>query len=873
MNKRNLFLKIAAICVVVMIALSFAACGKPTPKPPTKTEDNGLTPASIKQLADLPDYSKSAADYNAPKKSYSGTTYDGKDCSTQIEKLQNRIDQKTEDVYFGKTESAVTKIFTKSTPQGILTNIANAGLTYDEMVRVVNYIAGDKAADVDSYIKEVKNNSDVTTGWTGTLTANGSSLTKWTQAGTNNEDLNKGWSFFDDWELYDRLKEYAQSEDDDVTGLQKADDSVLNSKPNSTKAIAGDNASWQYRSILQKVYTEVDLDGAPAARLATWMLLYAVEISESMSNGQIEDVNNNTIRTAAFSQYFRTKVPLQQNISPDLNTAKGEWNPYAGLGDYNLLSYMLAFHDFYTKGYSNMTGVQPCAQLYGYYYLYNRTYYNVALADKTTYGNQLRYEKLDTYTNGEWSDYVAIQRNNYTGSYRYKEDFYQNFYKIHFDFQARKESYEGSVYGVNSVINGRTYTGEMQKAINNKKNGIKGQLALSDWMWCYGGDSANMKAYNDANTKYQEGKQSTKEAEYEGKFDYEFQELNIAHYLFKNMTKIELSGALYYNCYAYSGSLISEMQGYSKDIVLINDGIKSYDKFTSIPAAAEINESDYKTYANGKLDVLRTQAKNDWTNTSVDTKADNASAQQWGLMCDEIEAAQKYNYKGVKSDDTQKGDWEVRCEYLEDRVIARLYSCCGQRISEADLAKCDTDHAYNKDGTAVTKDYDTDQQISKFASEYEPILLYVAGKAQVEFQTPTKGYKTSAGAKTYNVGYYGDIEQLIADSSTGSDVQKMTYDEIKTFTIKIGADFDEEVVQDKGDDGKWWSTNSVANKENAFGPKTETESAYGSNINYTYTYEFKGWFLDEKCKYLFNPKDDIDFDIIVYAGYKVTKAN
>ena len=152
MNKRNLFLKIAAICVVVMIALSLASCdfGKNKPKPPVTPPEEGLTPASIKQLADLPDYSKSAADYNAPKKSYSGTTYDGKDCSTQIEKLQNRIDQKTEDVYFGKTESAVTKIFTKSTPQGILTYIANAGLTYDEMVRVVNYIAGDKAADVDS---------------------------------------------------------------------------------------------------------------------------------------------------------------------------------------------------------------------------------------------------------------------------------------------------------------------------------------------------------------------------------------------------------------------------------------------------------------------------------------------------------------------------------------------------------------------------------------------------------------------------------------------------------------------------------------------------------------------------------------------------
>ncbi len=875
MTKRKLFLKLSAIAMMaVMMLMALTACfgSNKTDTPPKPTKEDELTPKSIKTLADLPDYSKSATDYRGGATiNYADTTYDGKNCEAQITKLQDRIDKKTEDVYLGKSESAVTKIFTKSTPQGILSAIAKAALTYDEMVRVVDYLAGEEDASVDAFVKEVKEERggvNVTTGWTGTLTTTSSQLTLWCNAGEGGKDLNEGWSFFDDWELYDRLKEYTKS--DDTNGLNASNDKVLNDI--GTKELAGDNASWQYRSILEKVYTQVNLPGAPAARLATQMLLYAIEISEGMAGGSIADARRDTTNSSAFSSYFRHKVDVPNNIPETLDGAKGHWDPYEGLGDYDVLSYILAFDDFYTKGYNNLTGVQPCAQLYGYYYLYNQTYYDVVLKDRPTYTKQLRYEKLDTYTDVEWLDYVAIQRKNYEGSYRYKEEFYQVFYKIHFDFQGRKESFEKQVYVISDVINNRSYTGEMQKAIAKANNGIKGQLAMSDWMWCYGGNEKNMKSYNKANSGYQNGKLGTKEQEYEGQFYYEFEELNIVQYLFEKMTTTELSGALYYNCYAYSGSMISEMQGYSKHIVLINDGIKTYDEFTTIPESARINSGDYNTYAKGKMSVLRTQAKNDWTNTGVDTKASNAASQDWKGMKAEIDSAKEYDYGAVKSDDTKKGDWQVRCEYLEDRVIARVYSCCGQRISDSDLSKCDTNHATNKDGTAVTKDYDTNQKISKFASDYESILLYMAAKSQVEFQKPSKGYKTSGNEATYNVGYYGDIVDLIAETSTGSDVQKMTYKELKTFTMKTGASFEDEIASESGEDGDWWRTNKSASKENGFGPETNSELKNGSTLTYVYTYEFSGWFLDEACQYEFNPKDDVDFSLVVYAGYKLIKS-
>ena len=687
MTKRKLFLKLSAIAMMaVMMLMALTACfDSNKPVTPPKPTDDVLTPKNIKILADLADYSKSATDYRGSTTiTYADTTYDGKNCEQQITKLQNRIDKKTEDVYSGESESAVTKIFTKSTPQGILGAIAKAGLPYDEMVRVVDYLAGEEDATVDTYVKEIKEESggvNVTTGWTGTLTTTSSKLTLWVEAGENGKDLNDGWSFFDDWELYDRLKEYAKS--DDTNQLSPNQKFVEKPSDIGTKALAEDNASWQYRSILEKVYTQVNLPGPSAARLATQMLLYAIEVSEGMAQGEIAAAVNDTTNSSAFSAYFRHKVEVPANIPELPADAKTYWNPYEGLGDYDVLSYLLSFNDFYTKGYKSLDGVRSCAQLYGYYYLYNQTYYNIVLADRTTYKNQLYYEKLDVFSNTEWADYVAIQRKNYEGSYRYKESFYQTFYQIHFDFQGRKETFEKQVYVVTDVINGCTYTGEMQKAILTAYNGIKGQLAMSDWLWCYGGSADKMKSYNEANTRYQKGKQGTTEQEYEGQFYYEFEELKVVRYLMENMTPTELSGALYYNCYAYSGSMISQMQGYSKHIVLIADGIKGYDEFTSIPESAHVNAGDYNTYAIGKMKVLRDQAKSDWTNTGVATKASNASTQPWSGMLDEIKDAQGRDYMKVKSDDTKKGDWQVRCEHLEDRVIARIYKPYPQKRGQS----------------------------------------------------------------------------------------------------------------------------------------------------------------------------------------------
>ncbi len=891
--RKNSFLKIVVVGLLTVLLFSLAACGGLGKKSggnsgSSTTVDSGddgvqsktgdLKASDIKKLANLADYSKSASDYNPAAKTFSGTTYDGKDCSAQITKLQNRIDKKTEDVWLGKTESAVTKIFTKSTPEGILGAIAQAALTFDEMVRTVDYIAGEEDADVNEYMKETSSS------WTGKLivtsTTNESQL--WLNVkNSKGKELNDGWSLFDDWELYDRLKEYAKSSKANLTG---SDDNKLNDI--GTKEIAEDNASWQYRSILEKIYKPaseggVDLPGATAARLATRMLEYAQTVSEGMAGGTLADAysasnvsGNGNKNTAAFSSYFRNKVPTPATEYESVSIAQASWDPYAGLGDYDVLTYFLSFYEYRNvngQGYGGKDGLQSCALLYGYYYQYNQTYYNVVLKNKETYKKQLRYEKLDTFSDTEWLDYVLIQRTNYEQSYRYTDAFYREFYLVHFNFQGKKERYEKVVYIIGDVINNVTYTGEMLKALNNtSEKAVEGQLAMSDWMWCYGASTEGMKTYNQANTDYQTGRVSgNNEAKFRGQFYYELEELKIVAYLLNKMTPTELSGALFYNCYGYSGSLISQIQGYEKDMVLVGDAIKTYDKFTKIPT--NINAEDYNEYAIDKMDVLQAQAEQDWRDARVEDSAAAAKSQPWTLMAAEVKAAQDHDYDDVKGT-SSKNVWEVRCEVLEDRVIARNYSCCGQRVSEVDLSKCGPYHGVTNSDmvTAVTKDYDINCNISKFVSDYEPILYYVATKAKVSFQKPSVGYKTGDTSATYTVGYYGNIQSLISNASTGSDGRKMTYKELKAFTVGMGSTFQEDIASKDDDDGQWWATNKVASDKNKFGPTKEKLT--GSSTEYTYTYTFKGWYLDQACQFEFLTDDDIDFGIVVYAGYDLTIA-
>lgn len=867
--------RIFLVVVLGLFIVTLAACGPGnTGSGGKKPNNNGgnnnnkitgenLTAKDVKTIADLTDYGAKQSDYKKEATAYNADSksFAGKDCSAQLEKLQNRIDEKHEDVINGDSTASFVKIFAMSKAEEIMQRMADAALTFDEMDRVVNYLSGTVDADVGKYLEYTQNDvsddassdeKDEAKIWNGIF----STGAKWRDEKVNGKQFNDGWSFFDDWEMYDRLEDYA-----DTKGLDE-----------NTKDLAEDNAAWQYRSILKKVYEEVNLPGNAAARLATHLLDYGVLIVENESGGTAEEAiveGSNVL--GEFAKYCKA-IPLPAD-------------PFSGLEDYDTLSYLLAFNEYYNGN----DGLVNCVRLYGFYYDYNKRYYEKSLKDEETYAKQLKYEKMSIFSDAEWLDYVDIQRNNYINAYRYSTEFYRTFYTNHFSFQGKIETYDEKVYEMSKTIRligandtGTTYTKEMRSAINRGAvDGLAGQLAMSDWTWCYGGNETYMKDYNKANTKYENGKGNGAEAENEGKFYHEMEQLKYVKYLLEKMEDTELSGALYYQVYAYSASMVKKMQGYVKNIVYITDGIEVGAEYTNISSIAK-NLGKSNDYAKEKINVIYGQAYDNWVTAAVSTKAKNVQSQPWAKMETEIDAALTYDYMNmeiVKSNN--KGEWKQRVERLEDLVIAKKYSCCGQKVSEADTTKCS--HGSNPDGTIVTKDYDTDHKISAFVSNYEEVLFHIAGQSTLSFQTPVKtekelGYQTKAAeAGQWKAGYDGTIAELRKNVT-----KAMIWEECQAYTIESGEQFVVAVEDAEEQDKNWWyrekvGTTSTELKDRDYPKKSAasgievTEKTDSGDIVFVYKYEFVGWYLDKDAKYEFDEEDEVDINMNIYAGYNVTK--
>lgn len=604
-----------------------------------------------------------------------------------------------------------------------------------------------------------------------------------------------GWSFFDDWSYYEKLQDKA-----DATGATDDDK---------------DNVSRQYRNMAGKVFA-IGMTGDEFGRVATFELEYSLDVVKAMAG-------NKGVGTTEFDTYCKNDL------------------------DYDTLVYLRAFNEYYNGGANKA----DCVELYGYYYDYNQTNYN-AVSDEN-FEKELRYSHYTIFTDAEWLEYVSIQRANYINAYRYNDTFYNDFYSKHFSFQEKKEDHEYVVYGFSKYSN-LTYTGEMRQAITG--NGLQGQLNMSDWMWCYSGNEAAMKAYNQANTNYENGKKSGSEKENEGKFYYEIEQLKMINYLLKNMTSANLSGALRYQIYSYSGSMLQSISGNKKDITLINDDKKVPSEVTTLLAG--LAEDKKKEYATGKVGAIINQMTATYSTVGISQKAQKATNESWSSMNTEIEAALNYDYSTITS-------WEDKVERLEDLVIKRKYDC-GAGLDEECLkgnghAECE-------------KVYDTDHTISQFVSNYEQILRYVGGTVSISFQqlkeaAPGKenNYKIAVYAPqlpvTFNCGF-GQVSPVTTLMLNGIE-----YFEKEEISIKGGNIFKDEILDADTKDREWWENYSSPSRPNS--SVTETSSINQTQGTYIYEYTFSGWYLDSDLKYKFDENDTISCDLTLYAGYNVTK--
>lgn len=621
-------------------------------------------------------------------------------------------------------------------------------------------------------------------------------------SGTFNANDTKNWSFFDDWTYYEKLQDRA----DQLKGAEK-----------TQKDNADDNVKRQYRNMLGKVF-DIGMTLDEFARVATRELVYATSVTNTMSGATLSIGNSES----AYDNYFKENL------------------------DYETLVYLRAFNEYYNNG----TNLADCVELYAYYYEYSRN--NYYSQDDDTFEKQLEYSHMDTYTDAQWLEYVDIQRKSYLAM-RYTDAFTATFYNKHISFQKVSEKHEKIVYDLDDW-RGKSYSQEMTSALN--LGGLIGQLNFNDWTWCYAGNNDAMKSYNKAHTDYynthKEGSSAGIEKESEAEFNQNMEMLKAVEYLLTKVGSEKLGQTLYFEVYSYSAEVVKTAREYNKEIKLIKDNRKSPEEAT-VSLMEGLNESDKKPYAVGKLGALISQLGSNYDTASPDTKAGNAKIQDWSGMLTNVTNAINYQYTGKYSGENG------RLEMLENNVIKKKYSC------RAALDDPNCKLTPNEGHVKCTKEYDETHAISKFALNYESILRYMAGQAQISFmkQLDTKmEIKVYEGTQTWTVGYKGDLKTVLGKNR--DDLVK--YNTLETVSAKSGESF-----VDGADSLNWWRGESARPEKAAYNADSETNA---SNQPYpsVYTYTFKGWYLDQNWEYVFDENDEIKFDLSLYAGYNVTKA-
>lgn len=791
--------------VVILIASVLASCGlggggNSPQKPSTdKNKTTGeLKPSSITKLADIPNYSNTT---KFPVKQIS--SYD--DTTEQERKLTKRINSKKEEVDRGEDVSSITKIFAHSEATEIIEKMRVSGLPKDKMIATVDYMAGDEDTDVTAEQIDI-------------LVA----------SGTFDKRDTAGWSFFDDYDYYEKLQDRV----DELKDAGAADDEINN---------AEDNVKRQYRNMAGKVFA-LNMTGDEFARTVTNELEYATLVTES------DDMAGSEL---SYSTTPGSQTPYDEYAKENL--------------DYETLVYLRAFNQY---RWASSTGFADCVELYGYYYDYNRTSY-YSQTDEV-FEKQLKYSHQKTYSDAEWWDYMTIQRNSYVNAYRYTYKFYTTYYNRHLAFQDISEDQENFVFGIEPWRD-LSYTAEMRSAVSN--NNFEGQLAMTDWTWCYNGNQKTMNDYNAANTKYQNNKNGTRERQKEGEFDYDIEQLKMVKYLLEKMTVTELAQMLRFQVYSYSSEMVESAQGYNKDKVYVEQNVKLPAEVINILEG--LSAAEEKEYAVGKIDAILEQMNSVYNKANVESNAKGATNVAWKEMLKEINTALDYDYKGnITQPQSAKGVWELRVEKLEDLVVKRKYSC-GAELDDLTCTKTP-----NNPHAECTKEYDTSHKISQFLNNYERIIRYMASQMEISFQSHKA--PNDNNSNDYNIGdtvnsVGQQIERTVGykDRTIRDDeIANIEYAELKTVTINSGKSFANALElnndRESSEDKTWW-TGGESKPAKADGTSTIKPTGSSQTHNYTYTYAWSGWYLDKEYKYVFDVNDEIKCDLELYAGYNCVK--
>lgn len=624
------------------------------------------------------------------------------------------------------------------------------------------------------------------------------------------------------------------------------------------------NLQKKRRKVMKEVFTIFGDEAAAACRTVIEMLAYAQKVvAEEMIPDYTEKLQ---IDEPDFYEFF-----TDYDLLFDYDTLVYflSFNKSSGASESN--RFLLNSMDYAIRGDNRKTMMT----LYGYYYQYEKREFGVF--NDAEYNEYLDLGLKDYFdNNAEALKYRDYDRRHYVGAYRYSFEFYKKYYQAHFIFQLKQEQFDMLVYDIDDLPYGtKRYATEMQTGC---EQGLEGTLKMGDVNYEYTGKDENVIAYNSAAKTYYTIPESQRESESHmpskiAKVKLQVQQLKSQYYtiMHETITPKDLSDALKYQIYSFSGDYIRTILSNRKDDVIYNIEL---DRLESGTAAYAEKEEEI-----GRNNAMLENHKNFYISEgNVNKQLQDAEGYAWKTdIAARIKITIDTDYDAYHAAHSiylggTSGDYVD--EYFEDTLFPKVID--------------------NPGTPSQKKRYDTEVQISRLADNHENVFRYAYGSIKVVYKEPTtlEGYvlRNDYISNTNDVPSGNQLEfnpatlesdfpgviavstsemgkfSSAAPSYNQTKITEETYDSDENIRL---ARFIESAGEWKGIFPKKGTDNPVI-----VSSYTKTEG----NVTYTYVVVFEGWYVDKDLKYAAkfdNDNDEygeeFDYDICLYAGYKVIK--
>ena len=958
-TKKSRFITIAFLMVLLLVFVAMTAVACKPPAPPANTGEK----LNIKPLDDLTDYGANSKYYtvttpikyadniksekqadlqwkqNEERKDaykrmvdsnqhdYTSETYENWDNATSWDNNKYHyfaipyLDDATGKWKRDNHDTTITKVFCYADMEKVMDRLSEAGVAEDEMIKLVDYIVRDDAkwknADSDNPKYDDFNYKE----------GEGSAIQDFNDLDKLNDILGN-WSKYSDSD--GNLDGKGENKWKDLQALKRR-------KTNGELyKIFGDKADMFARFSIHMTAYEYEV-------LETVILpLYAKELEEKhkVVNPEYVIKENEDSWKTFFENLAAEEVmdlPVYSNLGDfSLVDSRIDNKRYkktfihfmkTAMIDFEQAVYLTAYdcdvklnNDYKPTEFKNMMTLQ------GYNYQYEKNDYSV-WKNLDEYIRYLELSRKDWLTGNEAIEYRDLDSRHYKKAYRYKDTFYNAYYKAQLSFQQLQEALDLAVFtyklpdgpdglsedeiknefygdyrqGIKIGDAKQSYIRQLQIGLNDYK-GTTNTLLIADVIYLYMSDNGRLAVYNQANTEYQQAKEvygDNNDTTQLQKVLLQCKQLGIQSFLL-NLSELSknnyetFKNFLAFQQYSYYSDWIRAGRSYQKAMVLKQEEYFRQSNRMLEEGLEKNDETHKKVLADIKEELGRKNAFYEQLSNESNSKKpypQNSKAVNFDKIKGEIiEVNKEQDYKNYVKNKEGKDGVE---KYFRDRLIKKEWP---EQYRDGKSWSSVYGEGFDENGNFVEKEYSTTWQISRMLVNHDYIFRHASGEILLDLQK-IKGAETTVNS--YFQNYFIESGEISVEDVLSYDIQKMLAEKGKSsfqyersnsedITVSRNDDIASQIL--KIDNGKyvsgWWNDDTKSwnlpgsvqwkeqpkyNKEDKMSEGNETKRMVhewkSDGKNYKIT--FIAWCIDEKCQFEVKADEKFDFNMKLYPKYKL----